>query len=201
MTDVPLRGDDPNPWTTTSSKVVYDNPWITVRHDEVLDPSGKPGVYGVVSPKNLALGVLPLFTDGTTMLVGQFRYALGFHSWELPEGGGAKDMEPRESIARELREETGLVAEHWLEVCRMHLSNSVTDELCISWVAWGLTESAAELESTEGDLTVRRVHFRELVEMVWNGEITDSITVAVTAKVEAMRLRKELPEQLLTILA
>ena len=78
-----------NPWTTRSSNVVYENPWISVRHDEVIDPSGRDGIYGVVSPKNWALGVLAFFDDATTLLVGQYRYPLGRYSWEMPEGGGS----------------------------------------------------------------------------------------------------------------
>ncbi len=183
-----------NPWTTKSSVVRYDNPWISVRHDEVVDPSGRDGIYGVVSPKNFALGVLPLFDDGTVLLVGQYRYVLSEYSWEIPEGGGAKDVEPIESIARELREETGHEASEWLRICDITLSNSVTDERATGWLAWGLQPIAggAEPESTE-DLALWRLPFAELVELVWSGAITDSMTVATVAKVEAMRLRHELP--------
>ena len=60
-----------NPWELVSTRMMYENPWISVREDQVIDPSGKPGIYGVVSPKHLALGVLPIFEDGTTVLVGQ----------------------------------------------------------------------------------------------------------------------------------
>ena len=188
-----------NPWTVTSSQVVYENPWIRVRHDEVLDPNGRPGVYGVVSPRNFALGVLPLHDDGTTVLVGQFRYPLQSYSWEMPEGGGDPAVDPLESIARELREETGLLAKNWHEICQLHLSNSVTDERAICWVAWGLTDGNAEPESTE-ELAHWRMPFAEAVAMVWDGRITDSMTVATIAKLEAMRLGGQLPAALSAIL-
>ena len=191
-----------NPWVTNSSDVRYENPWISVRHDEVTDPSGRPGIYGVVSPKNLALGVLPVFSDGTVLLVGQYRYALGRYSWEMPEGGGAKDIDPLDSIARELREETGHTAAHWLEISDITLSNSVTDERAICWIAWGLDqhEDGAEPECTE-DLALWRLPFPQVVSLVWSGEIFDSMTVITVAKVEAMRLRNELPSELSTAIS
>ena len=188
-----------NPWVTTSHRTAYENPWITVHHNDVLDPTGRPGVYGVVRPKNLALGVLPIHDDGTTVLVGQFRYAFGAYSWEMPEGGGDVEVDPLVSIARELREETGVSASEWLPVCTIRLSNSISDELAHCWVAWGLTEGPSEPESTE-ELAVWRVPFSQLVAMVWGGEITDSMTVVTVAKVEAMRLRGELPAPLAILL-
>jgi 8-oxo-dGTP pyrophosphatase MutT (NUDIX family) len=198
----PTIDETHNPWSTLSSTVRYDNAWISVRHDEVIDPGGRNGIYGVVSPKNLALGVLPLFDDGTVMLVGQYRYVLSEYSWEMPEGGGAKDVDPLDSIRRELREETGHEATDWLPVCQLALSNSVTDERATCWLAWGLRPHAegAEPESTE-DLALWRLPFSELVDLVWSGVITDSMTVATVAKVEAMRLRRELPAGAAKILA
>ncbi len=199
MTHDPPVDESRNPWTTTGSRLVYENPWIQVHHHEVVDPGGRPGVYGVVSPRNLALGVLPIHADGTTVLVGQFRYALGQYTWEMPEGGGDKSIDPLISIGRELREETGLIADNWQEVCRLFLSNSVTDEQAICWVAWGLTEGEPEPESTE-ELSHWRLPFAEAVAMVWDGRITDSMTVATVTKLEAMRLAGQCPPGLAAIL-
>jgi 8-oxo-dGTP pyrophosphatase MutT (NUDIX family) len=183
-----------NPWITTSTAVRYENPWISVRHDEVVDPSGRPGIYGVVTPKNLALGVLPIFDDGSVLLVGQYRYALSKYSWEMPEGGGAPGIDPLESIARELREETGHEARAWHPLYDITLSNSVADERALAWVAWDLhpLTEGAEPESTE-DLAHWRVPFAEVVAMVWAGEIHDSMTATAVSMVEAQRLRAELP--------
>jgi 8-oxo-dGTP pyrophosphatase MutT (NUDIX family) len=172
-----------------------------VRHDEVLDPSGKPGVYGVVSPRNFALGVVPFFDDGTVILVGQYRYALDRYSWEIPEGGGLKAASREESIARELREETGFAASTWFPVIEnATLSNSITDESVYCWAAWGLTSGDTELESTEHDLVAWRVPFVNVVSMVWGHEIHDSLTIMTVSRIEAMRLRHELPTELQEIL-
>lgn len=189
-----------NPWSTTSTTVGYENPWIRVEHSEVIDPSGRNGVYGVVRPHNYAIGVLAIDDQGRVPLVGQYRYALGQYSWELPEGGGPKTATPVSSAERELREETGATARHWLEIGRMELSNSVTDELSILFLAWGIEHGDAEPESTEGDLRQQWVPFDELLERVWHGELTDSITVAAIYRVELMRRRGELPTAVLAAL-
>lgn len=152
-------------------------------------------------PRNFALGVLPFFDDGTVILVGQYRYPLDRYSWEIPEGGGDKSVAPEDSIARELREETGFTATDWFPIIvDGSLSNSITNERVFCWAAWGLTPGESELESTEHDLVSWRVPFADVVSMVWSNEIHDSITIMAIARIEAMRLRNELPPDLSDIL-
>jgi 8-oxo-dGTP pyrophosphatase MutT (NUDIX family) len=187
-----------NPWTTVESRVAYENNWISVRHDKVRDPSGRDGIYGVMSPKNFALGVLPLFDDGSTLLVGQYRYALDQYSWEIPEGGGPFAEDPELAIARELAEETGYRARHWHLLPRMSLSNSVTDEWAMTWLAWELTAGESEPESTE-QLAIWRIPMDELREMIWNGTVFDSMTVAAVALLDAGVMQRRLPEPILAM--
>lgn len=180
-----------NPWQTLSVQTVYDNRWIRVEHREVLHPGGGRGIYGLVHFKNRAIGVIPLEADGSTYLVGQYRYALGQYSWELPEGGGPLEEDPLEAARRELREETGLEADHWQLLLKMHLSNSVTDEVSLIYLARGLRSGPAHPEETER-LRVERVPFEEVYRRVVAGEITDAITVAGVLRVQALRLTGEL---------
>src|SRR3546814_1271001 len=91
-------------------------------------PAGNRGIYGKVSFKNTAIGILPLDEQLNTWLVGQYRFPLDQWSWEIPEGGGPADIDPVESARRELLEETGLKAENMQELLRMHLSNSVSED-------------------------------------------------------------------------
>lgn len=184
-----------SPWTTLRVTRHYENPWIRVDEHDVLTPSGTPGIYGVVYFKKLAVGVLPLDDAGFTYIVGQYRYALRQYSWEMPEGGGDPAVAPQDSAARELREETGLVARHWREVIgTLHLSNSVTDERAVSFLAWGLEPGTAAPDETE-QLEVRRVPFATLFDMVWRGAVTDSLTVATVLKARLMAARGELPAE------
>ncbi len=173
------------PWRTLSIEERYATPWISVSHHEVVDPSGGRGIYGVVHFKNVAVGIIPLDAELNTWIVGQYRYPIKQYSWEIPEGGGRRDVPPIDSARRELREEVGIEAAHWTEVLRMDLSNSASDEEAIIFVAQGLTFHRPEPEATE-DLTMRRLPFRELFEAVMRGEMRDSLTVAAVLKVQRM---------------
>lgn len=150
-------------------------------HHEVLTPRGVDGIYGTVHFKHLAIGVLPLDEHGNTWLVGQYRFSLDAYSWEIPEGGCAPGEEPLEAAKRELREETGLEARIWTPCLEMDLSNSVTDERSISFIARGLSFGEAEPDETE-QLAVRKLPFEDVVEMVMRGEIRDSLSVATVLK-------------------
>ncbi|QEM05506.1 NUDIX hydrolase [Mucilaginibacter rubeus] len=180
-----MHHPEDNPWKITSQKDIYDNPWINVTEYQVINPAGNPGIYGKVRYKNLAIGVLPLDEELNTYLVGQYRFPLNQYSWEMPEGGGPEGTDPLESAKRELLEETGLKASRWTEIQRLHLSNSVSDELSILYLARGLEQFEAEPEETE-QLIIKKVPFAEMYRMVCNGEITDAMTVAAVLKVQLL---------------
>lgn len=166
-----------NPWKTLSTKEIYENPWIHVREDKVINPSGGNGIYGVVSMKNKAIGIIPIDKNGYTFLVGQYRYTLNEYTWEIPEGGGPIGTDPLESAKRELKEETGYTASKWTKLARIHTSNSVTDEEGFIFLAEDLEAGESQPEETE-DLKVKKVHLKEAVEMVMRSEISDSISMA-----------------------
>ena len=175
-----------NPWTTLSTNEIYSNPWIQLEEHQVLNPNGGKGIYGKVHFKNLAIGVIPIFENGDTILVGQYRYPLNAYSWEIPEGGGKLDVDPLDSAKRELIEETGLVAEQWTKILEMHLSNSVSDEFSIIYTAENLTQGESEPEETE-QLQVKRLPLTEAIDMVIRGEITDSMSVAALLKLKILK--------------
>ncbi|HQV40251.1 MAG: NUDIX hydrolase [Flavobacteriales bacterium] len=179
------------PWTTLSETPAYETPWISVAHHEVIDPGGKQGVYGVIHFKNLAVGVIPLDDEMNTWIVGQYRYPMEAYSWEMPEGGGDRNIPAVESAKRELREEVGLEAERFTEILQMDLSNSASDEQAIIFVAQGLTFHAPQPDHDE-ELKQRKLPFSELYEMVQRGEVRDSLTVAAVLKVQLMLLEGKL---------
>ncbi len=164
-----------NPWRTLDSEMVYDNPWISVREDKVVRPDGESGIYGVVHFKNTAIGILAI-EDNYIYLVGQYRYPLKQYSWEIPEGGCAEGEDLLQAAQRELAEETGLRAEKWELLGEAHLSNSVSDERAVWFLATGLIQGESQPEGTE-QLNVRRVLFSEALNMALSGQITDSISL------------------------
>lgn len=186
-----MHHPEENPWRIVSEKVIYDNPWVGLTEYQVINPSGNPGIYGKVHFKNFAIGIIPLDDQMNTYLVGQYRFALDQFSWEIPEGGGILGLDPIESAKRELLEETGLKASRWTEIQRMHLSNSVSDELSIIYLAQNLEQFDAEPEDTE-QLIIKKIPFEQAYKMVTNGEITDSVSVAAILNIRLMQLEGRL---------
>jgi 8-oxo-dGTP pyrophosphatase MutT (NUDIX family) len=172
-------------WKTKTSSIVYENPWIKVSHEEVTTPKNTDGIYGVVHFKNTAIGVVPIDDEGNTWLVKQSRYALNHYTWEIPEGGCPLGEEPLDAAKRELEEEVGLQANGWQQLMTMHLSNSVTDEFCVVFIAKDLFAGTQQLESTE-DIEYKKLPLIDAIEMVKNGEITDGISVAALLRVALM---------------
>jgi 8-oxo-dGTP pyrophosphatase MutT (NUDIX family) len=187
----PDAGATSNPWTRVARRVAYENPWIRVYEDQVVRPDARPGIYGVVHFRNRAIGVVPLDEAGRVLLVGQYRYPLDQYSWEIPEGGGGLDEDPLDAARRELAEETGYTAGHWQEILRAHLSNSVTDEAAVAYLATELRPGVARPEGTE-QLCLRWVSFAEALRMATAGEITDALSVLALQRLALMARAGEL---------
>ncbi len=177
MPDPSTRPIPVGPWVRRSRMTAYSNAWIEVHHDEVDRPDGSPGVYGVVHFRNVAVGVVPIADDGRILLVGQFRYALDRYSWEIPEGGAGPDESPEAGAIRELAEETGYRAASLRELLRFTISNSVTDEGGIIYLATGLRSGVAAPEPSE-DLAMRWATLDDVLAEIEAGGIHDLMTIA-----------------------
>jgi len=175
-----------NPWKTLTVSAVYDNPWIRVEEHQVTNPSGNPGIYGKVGFKNRACAIIPLDDKGNTWIVGQYRYTLDEYSWEIPMGGVALDADPLEGAQRELKEETGLTAQRWEAIATVHISNCITDEIGIVYVAEDLEHGEPEFEETE-QIQIRELPFTELLQMAIDGKITDALSIVGILKLAAIR--------------
>jgi 8-oxo-dGTP pyrophosphatase MutT (NUDIX family) len=178
-----------NPWTRINSRVVYENPWIKVEEDQVLNPSGGNGIYGKVLFKNKAIGIIPLDEQLNTWIIGQFRYTLNEYSWEIPMGGGHAVLSSLDGAKRELKEETGLSANSWTEILKIHTSNSVTDEVGYVFIAEDLSQGETSFDETE-ELVVKKIPFQKAVDMVMAGEITDAISIAGILKAEKILVKE-----------
>jgi 8-oxo-dGTP pyrophosphatase MutT (NUDIX family) len=164
------------PWVRRTRRQVYANAWITVWHDEVDRPDGSEGIYGVVHFANEAVGVVVVDDDDRVLLVGQYRYTLGRYSWELPEGGSPAGEPAVEGAKRELREETGVLADDWRPLLRFTLSNSISDEAGILFAARAREHGQPDPDPTE-DLAMRWVPFDEAMAMIGRAEIVDAMSI------------------------
>ncbi|MFA4940837.1 NUDIX domain-containing protein [Brevundimonas sp.] len=185
----------PPAWRSEGTETVFDSPWLALTRHPATAPTGHAADYAVVRFKNVGTGALPVHDDGTVTLVGQQRFALANYSWEMPEGGAPLDEDPFDGIRRELAEEAGLEAEHWLPALKVEMSNSVTDEIGMTWIAWGLSPAATAPDPTE-IIAVVRVPFLDLLDEIGRGTVRDSLTVATAYKAYHMAMNGELPEAL-----
>ena len=179
-----------NPWKVIDKEKIYENNWIELNHFNVINPKGGDGVYGKVSFKNIAIGIIPIDEDNNTWLVGQYRFPINKYSWEIPEGGCPLNTDPLTAAKRELLEETGLVAEEWKPILTMYLSNSVCDEFAIIFIAKNLTQENPQPEETE-QLTIKKIKLEDAFKMVNTNEITDAVSIAALQKLEIMMLKNE----------
>jgi 8-oxo-dGTP pyrophosphatase MutT (NUDIX family) len=129
--------------------------------------------------------VIVLDMNLNTFLVGQYRFPIEKYSWEIPEGGCPFNMHPLDGAKKELLEETGLKANSWEMILEMDLSNSVSDEHAIVYLAYDLEQHKPQPEDTE-QIEVRKIPFDDAYQMVEDGTITDSISVAAIQKVKLM---------------
>ena len=177
--------EEHNPWTVLDQKKIYENPWIELTEFQVINPSGGNGIYGKVHFKHKAVGVIPLDENWNTWLVGQYRFTLNQYSWEIPEGGGEMDEDTLEEAKRELLEETGLIANSWTKILTMHLSNSVTDEWSVIYLARDLEEKEAQPDETEKKKK-KKIPFDKAVQMIEDGLMTDAMAIAAIQKIKLL---------------
>ena len=169
---------DSNPWQTLSVRDVYDNSWIKLEEHQVINPAGKPGIYGKVCFKSQAVGIIPVDEQGNTWLVGQHRYTLDEWSWEIPMGGSPLAENCEQTARRELEEETGLLSQRVQLLMHVHTSNSITDEQGFIYIAQDLSQGQQQLEESEHDLKVIKCPLSEAIAMAQDGRITDAMSIA-----------------------
>jgi len=185
----------PSPWSLVRDQTAFDCPYFSTRSDQVKDGRGRPRHYFHVRMKNFGIAVIPIDAAGHTILVGQQRYVLGRFTWEVIRGGGPVEKPAIESAQKELSEETGCQADHWLQLLEASASPGVTDELAVGFVAWGLRSGVPHPDPAE-DLVQWRVPFAEVVAMVLSGEIADLASSALVLSLQLRLERGELPSDL-----
>jgi ADP-ribose pyrophosphatase len=163
---------------TTSSTIVYQNRWMTVREDAIVRADGSRGIYGVVDKPDFA--VIAAVAGETIYLVEQYRYPVGSRCLELPQGSWEQsaNVDPLALARAELREETGLTAGRIVHAGRLHEAYGYSTQAFDLFFASELTQGATQLEIEEQGLVCRPFSVSQVCEMICNGTITDAVTVA-----------------------
>ncbi len=182
----------PEPWKTLSSRVVYQNNWTTVREDLAELPNGKSTIYGVVQCPE-AVGVLPFVDDEHVLMVRQYRYVFGEnHRWEMPTGGVKSGETLQQAVRRELREEAGYDPAHLEHIHTYFTSKMIVHEVAHLFIGHQLVPAVEPADETEF-LEIACFPFAEVLQMVLDSEIRDSMTVI--AVLVADRLRRQPNDQ------
>lgn len=163
---------------TLGTRQVYVNAWMTVREDAIRRADGSQGVYGVIDKPTYAL-VIPL--DGDRLqLVEQFRYPLQQRRWEFPQGTAPNraHLDPAVLAARELREETGLLAERMVELGQIDTAPGISSQRGWVFLATGLAAGPPQREPEEQDMRTDWFTRTQFEAMVAAGEVTDAQSLA-----------------------
>ena len=163
------------------TRVVYENPWMVVREDEVERLDGSRGIYGVVDKPDFVL-VIPLERDGFH-LVEEYRYPIGKRTWSFPQGSlpGRRAAEPEEHARLELAQETGLRAGTLTHLGYLNCSHGTSGQGFDIFVASDLEAGETDREPEEQDMRQKWVSRDEFTAMIRDGRITDDSTVAAYA--------------------
>ncbi len=166
------------PIKTLTSRIVYENKWMTLREDEIEREDGSRGIYAVIDKPDFAV-VIPMENDGFH-LVEQYRYPTGQRSWEFPSGAFPAGVTgTREELAAaELAEETGFTATTFTHLGYLHSAKSLTSEGYDVFLATGLTPGEARREVEEQDMRQEWFPRGEVERMIRSGVITDDSTLA-----------------------
>ncbi|HEY1502199.1 MAG TPA: NUDIX hydrolase [Acidobacteriaceae bacterium] len=162
---------------TLSSREVYRNPWLRLREDAIERSNGARGIYGVVEKDDCAI-IIPV--EGETIyLVEQFRYTIQQRALELPQGGWeTADVDPEELARGELREETGLTAATMTLLGTMWIAYGYARQRQFVFLATGLTAAGNDPDPEEHDLMLKTATIAEFEQMLLDGTIEDSCTIA-----------------------
>lgn len=175
-----------NPWKTLSSELKYENAWFRVREDAVIRPDGKAGIYGVIEFAP-SVGVLALNHRDEVAMVRQWRYPQAEYTWELPVGSSKpSDGGVLQAAKRELREETGVVAERWSELGCLDCIVGATTERATYFIAENLQIQETDPDPEE-QIRVEWLPFSRVLAMVLDGTIRECISVAAILRVHLLR--------------
>lgn len=161
---------------TLDSTTIYTNTWLTLKEDRIQRPDGTHGTYSFLDKTDFAL-VIPMENNGFH-LVEEYRYPIGRRTWSFPQGGVPDSPSPQATAHTELAEETGLTATHLTHLGHLDNAHGITTQRFDVFLATGLTPGTPHREHTEQDMRQNWFPRTQLEQMITNGTITDSCSIA-----------------------
>jgi 8-oxo-dGTP pyrophosphatase MutT (NUDIX family) len=164
-----------------SSRVVYQNPWMTLREDSIQRADGSKGIYAVTEKPDFAL-IIPAEHDGF-YLVQEYRYAIGRRVWSFPQGTfpDRRDGDPADLARAELLEETGIHASQLVHLGFLYTSQGSSSQGFNAFLATGLTHGQPRREKEEQDMIHAWYARSGFIDLVTSGEMPDDASLAAYA--------------------
>lgn len=171
--------------TKVSSKRVYDGEVLHIDEDIITIPNGKLASREIVRHIG-AVCIIPVTDEGNVIMERQFRYPVNRVILEIPAGKlDSKSEDHLEAAKRELREETGITADTWVDIGDYLPAPAYSDELITMYMAKGLHKGSQDLDEDEF-LDVIEVPLKELFDDVMAGKIKDGKTQIAILKAYAL---------------
>lgn len=157
------------PYTITSSKQIYKNPWIEVVEDKVIRPDGSEGIFGIVDYVS-GMSIVALDEHEQIFLAKEYYYVLGQDGIQTPTGGIDEGETAIEAAKRELLEETGCESDTWIDLGLVNPFTMIIKSPTPLFLALNTRE---KLKQPQDKLVSKvKVPFKKAVQMVMDGEIT-----------------------------
>lgn len=158
-----------NPYQLLSTKEVYVNPWMQVREDTVQRPEGKQGIFGVVTIGD-GVSILPMDNQGNVYLIEEYQYAADKSTLLTISGGIDANEAPLQAAKRELREESGLTADEWIDLGTVESMTMIVNCTMHLYLAQGLHFGKAD-QVDQQTITLKKMSFEQVVQLVMESKI------------------------------
>ena len=168
-------------WKKISSEIAFENKWVRLRLDKVLDPLGRDGSYSVIDKPDEAVAIIPIDEKDNIYLIRLWRYPLDSESLEIPMGR-CDGQNHREAAIRELQEETGLISKKLTYLGYTHPISGLSGQKSHTYLAQDLILTENHEKEEEGIEEVIKMPLKKVLEMIKNDEMKDGETITAILK-------------------
>ncbi|MEV6096205.1 NUDIX hydrolase [Nocardia sp. NPDC051981] len=173
-------------WPLLSRDYPYSYKLGRIRRDHIRGRDGSPHTLTILENAG-AVYVIPLTTDGTILLLRQYRQSRQQWGWELPAGARFDhDGDLRDLAAKELSEEAGATADQFEYLGYFHDSVPITTSRCDIFLAHGTVIDHEPSPGRTELITTHLVPVDHALVMARSGEITDGRSALCLLRAEAL---------------